>query len=254
MENIVLKDAHNFDLSKCDKDIKFVLESGKESNLFLEHFLNGNNIEIEVKDNSAHLSIVYLESDSDIKISMNLGENASVIAYFADFSVGKNNVNVDINLNGIRSRAEWRLASVSKNVDNKKISVSVMHNAKETFGKVENYGVSKDESKLLFSGTSHIIKGSIKSKTSQNARIMVFDEISNAIAKPILKIDENDIEANHAAVVGKISDEHLFYLTSRGISVDDAKNLITLGYLKPILKGFSEDKISYLDKLIGGQL
>ena len=52
---------------------------------------------------------------------------------------------------------------------------------------------------------------------------MVFDNECVAIAKPILKIDENDIEANHAAVVGKINDEHLFYLTSRGISETEAK-------------------------------
>ena len=80
---------------------------------------------------------------------------------------------------------------------------------------------------------------------------MVFDEASNAIAKPILKIDENDIEASHAAVVGKINDEHLFYLTSRGISEADAKQLITLGYLKPILAGFNDEETrNYISSLI----
>ena len=72
---------------------------------------------------------------------------------------------------------------------------------------------------------------------------MVFDALSNGIAKPILKIDENDIEASHAAVVGKINDEHLFYLTSRGLTEADAKQLITFGYLKPIMNGFIEDEI-----------
>ena len=83
---------------------------------------------------------------------------------------------------------------------------------------------------------------------------MVFDPKSDAIAKPILKIDENDIEANHAAAVGKISDEHLFYLTSRGLSIEEAKLIITLGYLKPIFKGFDEDKAEYMNELIGGRL
>ena len=80
---------------------------------------------------------------------------------------------------------------------------------------------------------------------------MVFDEASSAIAKPILKIDENDIEASHAAVVGKINDEHLFYMTSRGLSEAEAKELITFGYLKPILAGFNDDNTrAYISSLI----
>ena len=56
-------------------------------------------------------------------------------------------------------------------------------------------------------------KRALDSTMNKNAKIMVFDKACNAIAKPILKIDENDIAANHAAVVGKVNDEHLFYLT-----------------------------------------
>ena len=83
---------------------------------------------------------------------------------------------------------------------------------------------------------------------------MVFDPNSDAIAKPILKIDENDIEASHAAAVGKISDEQIFYLTSRGLSNEEAKMLITLGYLKPIFKGFDEDKVEHINETMGGRL
>ena len=84
---------------------------------------------------------------------------------------------------------------------------------------------------------------------------MVFDRLSNAVAKPILKIDENDIEASHAAVVGKINDDHLFYLTSRGISEKEAKELITFGYLKPILVGFNDQEvIDEINKLIEGRM
>ena len=84
---------------------------------------------------------------------------------------------------------------------------------------------------------------------------MVFDEKSNGIAKPILKIDENDIQASHAAIVGKINDEHIFYLTSRGLSEEEAKRIITLGYLKPILKGFSDDNmVQEIENLIEGEM
>ena len=72
---------------------------------------------------------------------------------------------------------------------------------------------------------------------------------------PILKIDENDIEASHAAVVGKINDEHIFYLTSRGLSEEEAKRLITLGYLKPIMTGFADDEMkNEIEALIEGEM
>ena len=149
------------------------------------------------------------------------------------------------------ANAVVKLASLSANNDDKVINISINHIVGKTYGKVDNYGVCKDNGKLLFAGTSHIFEKASKSKTQQNAKIMVFDEASNAIAKPILKIDENDVEASHAAVVGKINDEHLFYLTSRGLSEADAKQLITFGYLKPILTGFSDENTrDYISSLI----
>ena len=109
---------------------------------------------------------------------------------------------------------------------------------------MDNYGVCEDEASLTLSGVGFIKNGAKKTKAHQTAKIMVFDKNCNAKACPILKIDENDVEASHAATVGKVSEEHLFYLCSRGITKDDAKRLITLGYLNPIIKYFGEDEIA----------
>ena len=192
---------------------------------------------------------------SNFKISANLSENSTIDSYFADFSTGKNHSIITINLNGRGARANWHLASLSSQSDNKEFEVSIFHNSPFTYAQSDNYGVCKNEGKLVFSGTSKILNKSIKSKTYQNAKIMVFDRLSNAVAKPILKIDENDIEASHAAVVGKINDDHLFYLTSRGISEKEAKELITYGYLKPILLGFNDQEIiDDINNLIEGRM
>ena len=174
-----------------------------------------------------------------INIIVNVYRNAFFEAYIAELSNCSLDVNLTINLLEENASATVKLASISFKDFNKKVNVNVNHLVSKTYGKVDCYGVCKDDGKLLFAGTSYIVHGAIKSKTQQNARIMVFDEASNGIAKPILKIDENDIEASHAAVVGKINDEHLFYLTSRGISEAEAKHLITMGYFNPIISGFN---------------
>ena len=255
MGKIILENKLDLDFASLDKEMSFAVNSQNEARLYLTNINNDNVVDFELMEGAVlHLSIFAKDPIKNLKLSANLTNNAQIIVYFADFAKESNTGEVVINLNGNGATADWHLASLASEKDNKNISVSVYHNAPQTFAKVDNYGVVKDDSKLVFAGTSHILKGSVKSKTHQNAKIMVFDSNSDAIAKPILKIDENDIEASHAAAVGKISDEHLFYLTSRGLNMDEAKMLITLGYLKPIFKGFDEDKVAYINETMGGRL
>ena len=239
-------------LGFSNKTVNIANEVNSDSRLFISNLQDVETINIDLKSDS-HLALsILLESDiNNLKINVNVDASSILDGFIADFSTNNLDFNCVINLNKEHASAYVKLASLSANKDNKNISISINHISSKTYGKVDNYGVCKDLGKLLFAGTSHIFENAIKSKTEQNARIMVFDEASNAIAKPILKIDENDIEASHAAVVGKINDEHLFYLTSRGISEADAKQLITFGYLKPILAGFNDEATKeYISSLI----
>ena len=239
-------------LNTNSKDMYIENEVNSNSYLYISNINDLDNLKIDLKEGS-HLvvSALFENEINDLNIEINISKSATLECYFADFSSGFLNLNCLVNLNEENASAYVKLASLSANKDDKEINISVKHKVPKTFGRVDNYGVCKDMGKLLFAGISHIYEKAIKSKTEQNAKIMVFDEASNAIAKPILRIDENDIEASHAAVVGKINDEHLFYLTSRGISVADAKQLITMGYLKPILVGFNNEQTKeYISSLI----
>ena len=200
------------------------------------------NIDIN-KDSNVTLSFLSEEEMKDSNININVKNNATLIGYFADFSNKTLNLKCKINLLEEGATCSYKVASLVADDDRKVVDVSIDHVSPRTYGKFDCFGICKDNGKLTVLGTSHVFKGSVKSNAQQNCRIMVFDEASDAIAKPILKIDENDLMASHGAVVGKINDEHLFYLTSRGISEETAKELITLGYLNPILAGFKDDSI-----------
>ena len=195
------------------------------------------------KNSESTISFLAKSTIDGYVITINIRENSRVEGYLADFSKEKENFNFVANLLERNAVMNWHLASLTAGSDSKKFDISVNHNSPATFARMDNYGVCKDSGKLVFSGISTIFNGSKGSKTHQNSKIMVFDKESNGIAKPILKIDENDIEASHAAVVGKINDEHLFYLTSRGLTESAAKELITFGYLKPIMNGFIDENI-----------
>lgn len=214
------------------------------ANLLIINMRDNNNIQLVLEEYaSLHLAILAQDEANNLKIHANLEKYAEIDGYLADFLIHKNKSIIEVDLNGEEAACAWHLASLASEKDEKEFDVSVYHNAPNTYCKLDNYGVCLGESKLTFSGICKINKGNHGSKAHQNARIMVFDEACRGIAKPILKIDENDIEASHAAVAGKINDDHLFYLTSRGLSEAEAKELITMGYLKPILKGFDDEQV-----------
>ena len=211
-----------------NKNIKFILKN----NAFLKlNFLS-------LTQSACGNYLFYLEESSNAFVAM------------ADLVKGNVDFNATFNLLEDNANSEWHLASLGADNDKKIFNINFNHVAKNTTGVMSNYGVVEDESMMHFKGISHIKNGSIKSKTHQSAKIMVFDPKCHAKANPILKIDENDIEASHAAIVGKVNDEHMFYLCSRGISENDAKQLITLGYLKPITNYFEDEK--YVQEIVDG--
>ena len=72
---------------------------------------------------------------------------------------------------------------------------------------------------------------------------MIFDKDCIASANPYLFIDDFDVKASHAAGVGKMDEDHLYYLQSRGLSKKQAMQLITYGYLKPVVEVIDNEKL-----------
>ena len=238
----------------------FVIFDGKEfsdistfnfdiaENVFADiHFKNiPQNSKLTFNQNdSSSLQIegILIEQYENLEIVANLEKRARFEAYFGDFAEKKNDGKITININGEYSEAYWHLASLGDHDDIKHFDVNVNHYKGLTKAKVESYGVAKGQSRIAFAGASDIKKFSRNTNTIQTAKILIFDKEASGIATPTLLIGDNEVAAAHAATVGKVSDDHLFYLQSRGLSEKEAKQLITLGYLNPILNGFKDEDI-----------
>ncbi|MGL5915281.1 MAG: SufD family Fe-S cluster assembly protein, partial [Culicoidibacterales bacterium] len=72
---------------------------------------------------------------------------------------------------------------------------------------------------------------------------MVLDDGAKATTNPILLIDEHDVTAGHAASVGRIDAETLYYLQSRGLTNQEANALVTLGFLMPLLESITDQTL-----------
>jgi Fe-S cluster assembly protein SufD len=233
------------ELDKLPKDCIFSIEPNAIVKMIAKGTLKNSKLNFEVKEHAVlNLSIVSFGQFDDVDFNMNLLKGAECTTAFADFTKGKNHSKVTVNLNGQHSSIVWHLASLAKNADDKVFDVFINHNTTDTYSNSMNYGVCEENSSLSFLGLSNIKLNSARSTAFQAAKIMVFDEGCKAKASPSLCIANNDVTAAHSATCGQINAEHIYYLQSRGISEKEAKRLITLGYLNPILQYFADDEVT----------
>ena len=205
-----------------------------------KELVNFSSLNIEVLEGSnLILKLANFEKLENVKISAKVGKDSTLAVIFADFAQSNISFKSQVNLVEEGASCTWHLATLSNSNFKKEFDVSFTHEVGNTTALMDNYGVAKDKSNIIFSGCNHIFEGAKESNTKQNAKIIVFDKEAQGTASPILKIDENDVKASHGAVVGQLNSDHMFYLMSRGLTKEDARMIITLGYLKPISINFS---------------
>ena len=147
-----------------------------------------------------------------------------------------------INLKKEEADADVRVLSLAKAFESKFVQY-ISHDDKATISNIYNVGIALDSANVSFDTTGKIEKGMAKSNCRQLSRGIIIDDNSKVTSKPILLIDEYDCFANHGAAIGKISDEDLFYLMSRGLTKNEAFLLILEGIIRPFINSIPQDEI-----------
>lgn len=260
MENSVL----NLEISEknCTSDIDFANIEYHKIEVFIHDDLNLNlnffnfdflkEINIFVGKNVVgKINLFENESECDIILRCNLNDNADLVFNNIDFLPKNKKIDAKVILFGDYSSCRWNSSVLSNEKCNKSYNISFSHIGEKSKSIMNNYGVCKDSSTIIFDGVSHIEKSAKKSLASQNAKIIIYDKECSAYANPKLLIDYDDVVANHSAAVGTLNEEHIFYLLSRGLSIKEARKLITFGYLKPILSNLDEEYKEKYEKILG---
>jgi Fe-S cluster assembly protein SufD len=104
-------------------------------------------------------------------------------------------------------------------------------------------GALRDESRAVYSGWVHVRPGAQKTSAMQTSRNMVLSESAKADAIPNLEIEAKDVRCGHAASVGPVEEETLFYLQSRGISREEAERLVVTGFFQEVLDRVTLDEV-----------
>jgi len=110
------------------------------------------------------------------------------------------------------------------------------HLAPDTSSTILAKSVSKDGGKSAFRGLVKVIPGAKNSKSHMRCDALLLDKKSKSDTFPTLQVDENEVKTGHEATVGKVSEDQLFYLMSRGLNEQQATNMIVSGFLEEFTK------------------
>jgi Fe-S cluster assembly protein SufD len=104
-------------------------------------------------------------------------------------------------------------------------------------------GALKGRSRAVYSGWVHVRKDAQKTDAFQTNRNIVLSEQAKADSIPNLEIEANDVRCGHAASVGPVDEDVLFYMQSRGIPADEAERLIVTGFFQEVLDRVGLDEV-----------
>ncbi len=157
-------------------------------------------------------------------------------------------------LNGKRARAEFTGITFAAQGQYLDTGAQVIHAAPETTSTVNSRSIAKGGGQAYYRGLLKATKNAHHSKATVACESLMLDNESVSDTLPIMKLQTDDIDIGHEAKVGRISEEAIFYLMSRGIGEDEAKAMIVRGFVEPIANELPLEYAVELNNLINLEL
>ena len=153
-------------------------------------------------------------------------------------------------LKGDRSRCEFTgvtFAAAGQYLDT---GCKIVHQGKQTSSTVHSKSISKNGGTAFYRGLLKVLPEATGARSTVECESLMLDNESTSDTIPIIDINNDSVDIGHEAKIGRISDEAIFYLMSRGISEDEAKAMIVRGFVEPISKELPLEYAVELNKLI----
>lgn len=125
-----------------------------------------------------------------------------------------------------------------------------IHAAPETRSVIVSKSISSNGGLAVYRGLVRVNRGAYNSVSHVECDSLVLDEKSKSYTYPRNEIEEPTAEVTHEASVGRLGEDQLFYMTSRGLTEGEVKALIVLGFIQDILKSLPLEYLSVLTKVI----
>lgn len=224
--------------------------AGKNSQInYLERFESLGNGELEVSANIT-VEVLALEG-SQVKFSAidrlgkhvttymsrrgRLSKDASIDWALGVMNQGNVVADFDSDLMGNGSHADLKVVALSSGRQIQGIDSRVTNYGQHSVGHILQHGVILERGTLTFNGIGHIIRGAKGADAQQESRVLMLSDKARSDANPILLIDENEVTAGHAASIGQVDPEDMYYLMSRGLDRATAERMVIRGFLGSVI-------------------
>jgi Fe-S cluster assembly protein SufB len=141
-----------------------------------------------------------------------------------------------IYLRGENATADIISVAVAGKDQHQDTGAKAVHLAPNTRSRIVSKSVSKDGGRATYRGQLKVAPGATNVVASVRCDALMLDDISRSDTYPYIDIQEDDTTMTHEAVVGKISADQIFYLMSRGLTENEAQNLVVQGFLEVFTK------------------
>ncbi len=155
-----------------------------------------------------------------------------------------------IYLLGKNSSAEVLSIAIASKGQHQDSGTKALHLAPNTTSTITSKSISLKGGRTSYRGMLKVAKGALGAKSSVRCDALILDEESRSDTYPSMRIDEQDSTVGHEASVGKIGEEQLFYLRSRGITEDEAMAMIVMGFIRPFTRALPMEYAVELNRLI----
>jgi Fe-S cluster assembly protein SufB len=155
-----------------------------------------------------------------------------------------------IYLLGEKAHAEIVSVAVASKGQHQDTGAKAVHLAANTTSRIVGKSVCKDGGVATYRGTVKVAPGATGVTTSVRCDALILDEGSRSETYPYIDIQEDDTSMSHEATVGRVSDDQVFYLMSRGMTENEATNLIVQGFLEVFTKELPMEYALEFNRLI----
>lgn len=155
-----------------------------------------------------------------------------------------------IYLLGEKAHAEIVSVAVASKGQHQDTGAKAVHLAPNTTSRIVGKSVCKDGGVATYRGTVRVAPGATGVTTSVRCDALILDEGSRSETYPYIDIQEDDTSMSHEATVGRVSDDQIFYLMSRGMTENEATNLIVQGFLEVFTKELPMEYALEFNRLI----
>jgi Fe-S cluster assembly protein SufB len=155
-------------------------------------------------------------------------------------------------LMGEHARAETLSVAFAGQGQHRDAGAKMVHCAPNTSSQIISKSVARAGGRTSYRGL--IQEGAVHSRSTVRCDALLVDTVSRSDTYPYADIREDDVEMGHEASVSKISEDHLFYLMSHGMTEDEAAATVVRGFVEPVARELSMEYALELNRLIELQM